>query len=120
MIPDIKYDLHDSLIFGIGIGPRQELKLKISLYDIYYSNHSDIEIRFGGIFNIEACEKYFMEMNKEFEEDSELCFRIESFQYDTKKHSKPNDLYFYLKVEYMDDIRVHCTKYNIKDIESSW
>ncbi len=114
--PIIKYELHDSLIYQAKNGLRNEIMLKISLYEIYYRDHPDIEIRFGGILNLYKCKTFVEELNKELLADEEFAWRIEAFQYDTKKQSKPNDMYFYLKTEYSDGIRIHCSKFGIKEI----
>ncbi len=116
-VPEIQYQLHDSLIYHAESGPRREVRLEIALYDIYYKDHADIEIRFGGIFNYETCERFVRVLKQELLDDRGCTWRIDAFHYDVKQPSHANNLFFYLKVDHLEGLQIHCAKFGITTLE---
>ena len=117
MKPDIEYNLHDSLITAVLIGPRQEMTISIDLYPIYYPGDRKVKLRFGGIVNFDTVSRFAEKMRSELEEDKESAWRIDGFQYDTKVPSSSDNLYFFLQVEVLGGIRIHCSKMTMNEGE---
>jgi hypothetical protein len=117
MKPDIKYNLHDSLITDVLIGPRKEMNISVDLYSIYYPGDRKVKLRFGGILNFETVSCFAEKLRSGLEEDREFSWRIDGFQYDTKEPSSSNNLYFFLQVEHLGGIRIHCSKMTVNEGE---
>ena len=85
--PEVEYELHHSTIVAVSTGPRREVSVTIDLYPIFYPNKPRVRLRFGGIENFEAVQRYVDKIRQEADDDYIGC-RIDAFHYDTKKESK--------------------------------
>jgi hypothetical protein len=106
---EILYNLHDSTIISAAIGPRREMHLGISLYTVYYPNGGEVGLRFGGIKNFHRCCRFVDDLNNILLADQGISWRIDAFRADSKRLSKPGDLFFYLEVDHLGDLSINCT-----------
>jgi len=117
MKTEIKYNLHDSLITDLFITPGGEMTLSVKLYPIYYPGDRKTTLCLGGILNFEKVSKFAEKMLSGLKEDREFAWRIDGFAYDTKKPSSSGNLYFFLQVDHMGGIRIHCTRMTMNEGE---
>jgi hypothetical protein len=96
--------------------PRKEASIIIDLYSIFYPENPRIVLRFGGVFNFNKLETYLVELLAEAADEYIGC-RIDAFQYDTKKVSKEDDLWFFFETDWRGPIRVHCSKMSMTVVE---
>ncbi len=119
-LPNLQYRFHDSLICEVAIGPRREVTLRAILDEVFNPDHADVRVRFGGIADFGECETFFRQLQEGIATKEGIAWRIEYLHYDTKKHSKPGNLVFYLEVDHMKKgLRVHCSSYRCDAIEQA-
>lgn len=108
-LPDLRWNFHDANLESVRLGPRREVTLRIVLYSIFYPGAPRVEVRFGGIFDSETVHKYFerIQIQGGDEPDSYLA-RFDALHYDSKKASKPGDLYFFLQLDHYGALKIHC------------
>jgi hypothetical protein len=99
--PDIEYELHDSTIVAVSTGPRREVSVTIDLYPIFYANKPRVQLRFGGIENFDAVQRY-----------------IDKLHYDTEKESKSGDYWFFFQTDWCGPIRIHCSSMSVTELQS--
>ena len=115
--PEVAYELHDSTIVAVSIGPRREAMFTIDLYPIYYSNKPRVRLRFGGIDNLDEVMQYVDEIRQEAGAVYIGC-RIDAFHYDIKKESKIGDYWFLLQTDWCGPLRIHCSSMSMIELES--
>ena len=116
MIPDIKYNLHDSSITGVQITPKSTVRFTIDLYSVFHPNIKSIFLTFEKIFNYDSVSTYAQKILDEAE-PNEIGCRIDKFQYDTNKPSNLHDLWFYLATDWEGALRIHCESMSIEIIK---
>ncbi len=114
-IPDMPYNFHDALLEEFEVGPRQEVKLRISLYSIFYLNRPVVSVRFGAITNYDAVKAYFGKIEQP--EPEEGFIRLDALHYDMKRQSTQDKLYFYLQLDWEGPLNIHCGKFIVSNVE---
>ena len=116
--PEVEYELHDSTIVAVSTGPRREVSVTIDLYPIFYPNKPRVRLRFGGIENFEAVQRYVDKIRQEADDEYIGC-RIDAFHYDTKKESKFRDYWFFFQTDWCGPVRIHCSKMSMTELRSA-
>lgn len=116
MLPTVKYELHDSTIVSILSEPVRTLCFVIDLYPIFYRAEPRIELRFEGVQNFEAVQKY-AETIREAADDDYLGCRIDAFHYDTKRESKAGSCRFCLWTDWCGPLRIHCSSMSMIEMQ---
>jgi hypothetical protein len=115
--PEVQYDLHDSTIVGVSTGPQREVVVTIDLYPIFYLNKPRVRLRFGGIENFDAVQRYMDSIRQEADDEYIGC-RIDAFHYDTKKESRSGDYWFFFQTAWCGPVRIHCSHMSMTELQS--
>ena len=117
-LPDIKYELHDSVLFSIDFKSNSSLELIVELYGFLYKDNPKIKLVFNRVFSQDKVKEFTNKLNAEYKDSDEpnyLGASINCFQYDTKKKSELGDMYFFLSVGELS-LRVHCQSFEFFDL----
>ncbi|GAB4136231.1 MAG: hypothetical protein Tsb009_03220 [Planctomycetaceae bacterium] len=112
----LEFEYHDGWIQSVTIGPRQEVNLSICLDTVWNPNNKSAEVRFGGISNFPSVKRFFDSVAAETSEIDGGPL-IHSLHVDDKVINKPGDLYYFIDVEAIGDIRIHCKNFTERSTE---
>ena len=111
-LPELRFNFHDSLLYGFVVGPRYEATLKVRLYEIFYPGGQMVLVRFGKIANFETV-RSFLEAMELPEDRGNPYARLDALCYDPKMKSTSNDLHFFLELDGVGKLQIHCGKMTI-------
>lgn len=110
-LPSLTHDYNGALIEAVTVGPRRELTLNVAILSWYGSSGRHdlrIQIRFGGVTNLEQAAEFFRLSTPQ---KSELAY----LRYSAVKASKPGHLFIEVAMERIEAaICVSCANVSIR------
>lgn len=98
---------HDGWIQRVTIGSLPEVRLLIGLNPLWTPDHSAAEVCFADIFNFQKAKTFFMAVASEISEQDGGP-RINALQLDSKVASQTGSLYYFINVDTVGHLRIHC------------
>ncbi len=116
---NLSYTFHDAIVLSYEQETINRFSLIVQLNKVYYPSEETVKLTFSGVFNEISMHRFISKLQECTEDSSNniLGLRVDSIQYDSKKISKTDDLYFFINIDWIDPVKIHCKKFHITRVK---